>query len=162
MLLEEVAKLYSGRKYGKSYRAKCPVHHSKGLTLHIFDDPKDESVGVKCYAGCSQSDVLKSAGLTKGALYYRVKMTGAEKASYERARRISEAVARELNRKLWTGVNIERLASQSADALAELMAMGNTELLADYQKRLDTLHAIEWRNQARPRYSGNGRVYFAA
>ena len=49
------------------WRARCPAHGSKGLTLSLKDT--GESLLLHCFAGCAPADVLASVGLELGDLY---------------------------------------------------------------------------------------------
>ena len=67
MTLEEFAsrlkgaKLASGGNYRK-YRACCPAHDDKSPSFAVWE--KDGWLHVKCQAGCSESSVLASMGLS--------------------------------------------------------------------------------------------------
>lgn len=69
MTTESIANLFErSRKEGRHYRARCPVHKSKGLTLGIY--PKEERTILVCYAGCAEKDILAAVNLTwKHTLY---------------------------------------------------------------------------------------------
>lgn len=60
----EVARVFGVKRIGsgRKWRARCPAHKSRGLTLAIYDD--GDKVGVYCHAGCRQDDVLAAVGLT--------------------------------------------------------------------------------------------------
>jgi len=70
MTTEDVAKLFERpHREGKKYRARCPVHKSRGSTLAIYPD-KDKT-GIHCFAGCKTDDILAAVGLTFKDLYYQ-------------------------------------------------------------------------------------------
>lgn len=50
-----------------TWRARCPAHESKGLTLSLKD--VGESLLVHCHAGCSAAEVLAAVGLELADLY---------------------------------------------------------------------------------------------
>jgi len=69
MQAEELARLFERpRREGKAWRARCPVHKGKSLTLAIY--PDDDRVGLHCFAGCSKDDILAAVGLTWKDLLY--------------------------------------------------------------------------------------------
>jgi hypothetical protein len=49
------------------WRAKCPGHDSRSLTLSIAD--RDGRVLLHCFAGCATDAVLSTVGLTFSDLY---------------------------------------------------------------------------------------------
>lgn len=49
------------------WRARCPAHGSRGLTLAIKDS--GESLLLHCHAGCGAADVLAATGLELADLY---------------------------------------------------------------------------------------------
>ena len=68
MTIDQLARTLKARREGKNYRAKCPVHKSRGLSLGLY--PKKTYTQIVCYAGCSSDDVLSAIGLTVSDLYY--------------------------------------------------------------------------------------------
>jgi hypothetical protein len=50
------------------WRARCPAHESKGLTLSIGEADSGAAL-VHCFAGCGAADVLASVGLQLSDLY---------------------------------------------------------------------------------------------
>ena len=63
MTTDSLARLFDRpRRMGNAWRARCPVHNSKSLTLAIYAD--DDRSRVHCFAGCSTDDVLAAVGLT--------------------------------------------------------------------------------------------------
>ena len=61
MTASAFAGLLHARKYGKGWRARCPVHRSRPDTLGIVQG--DRWVIVKCFAGCRIEDLLPHWGL---------------------------------------------------------------------------------------------------
>jgi hypothetical protein len=51
-----------------TWRARCPAHNSKGLTLAI-SELDDGRVLAHCFAGCEISKVLAAVGLDIGTLF---------------------------------------------------------------------------------------------
>jgi hypothetical protein len=87
MTLREVANVFHGRREGKGYRAKCPVHKSRGLSLSI--QPHETCVGIHCFAGCAYQDILSAVGLTWKHLQYQDKvLSPEEKKAYARRKDI--------------------------------------------------------------------------
>jgi hypothetical protein len=62
MTIEELVRLTDARGRHPKWRAKCPVHKSRSLTLAIYDD--GDTIGLHCHGGCKKDDVLASWGLT--------------------------------------------------------------------------------------------------
>lgn len=92
MTAEELARKFEHyRRDGRGFRARCPVHKSKGLTLAIYADPERSS--VHCHAGCQSDDVLKAVGLTWKDTYYQP-LTKLDRKQQESARRQREASER--------------------------------------------------------------------
>jgi hypothetical protein len=69
MTAEQLSQLFDrSRREGKAWRARCPVHGGKSLTLAIYSS--DTRAFVHCFAGCSSDDILEAVGLTwKDTLY---------------------------------------------------------------------------------------------
>ena len=69
MTAEEMVKRFNAQGPSKGpWRAPCPVHKSRGLTLAIYDD--GDRTSVHCHAGCSSDDVLAAVGLTWKDCYF--------------------------------------------------------------------------------------------
>ena len=51
----------------KEYSARCPAHDDKTPSLSIYIN--GDWVNLKCYAGCSQDDILRTVGLNKNDLF---------------------------------------------------------------------------------------------
>ena len=62
MTIQQFVDLTNARGRHPKWRAKCPVHKSRGLTLAIYDD--GDSIGLHCHAGCKKDDILAAYGLT--------------------------------------------------------------------------------------------------
>lgn len=94
MTAREVAARFRGRGPARGpWRARCPVHKSRSLTLAIYAD-KDRA-SVHCHAGCTQDEVLASVGLTWKDMYYQPWVKPDPKAEAERRRKEAEQEARE-------------------------------------------------------------------
>jgi hypothetical protein len=62
MTPDELVRILDARGRYPRWRAKCPCHKSRALTLAVYVD--DDGLGVHCFAGCSNDDVLEAVGLT--------------------------------------------------------------------------------------------------
>lgn len=95
MTSEDLAKLLRGRRSGKGrWRAKCPVHRSRGLTLSIIADT--ERTHITCFAGCRSDDVLATLGLTwQATLYNDSTFSPEERRKWVRQKYIDELYERE-------------------------------------------------------------------
>lgn len=54
---EQLAFALDGKKAGKGYQARCPAHDDRSPSLSIAE--KNGRVLFRCWAGCSQDDVLR-------------------------------------------------------------------------------------------------------
>ena len=99
MTTESLAHLFDrSRREGNGWRARCPVHKSKGLTLGIY--PKDDRSILVCYAGCKLDDILATVGLTwKDTLYQQIDPKAWRED--QRKREIQEKRARDLRIGVW-------------------------------------------------------------
>lgn len=70
---EQVARLFNARGNRGRWRARCPCHKSRGLTLAIYEG--NDWVMLTCFAGCAYEDILASVGLTKRDLALRERVT---------------------------------------------------------------------------------------
>jgi hypothetical protein len=69
--IDRVLSRLSGLKLRNGYHvALCPAHDDHKQSLSVRERA-DESVGVKCFAGCATEEVLSAAGLTWRDLYPR-------------------------------------------------------------------------------------------
>lgn len=96
MQADDIARLLRARKCGKGrWRARCPVHRSKGLTLAIYAGV--ERTHITCHAGCSSDDVLATLGLTwKDTLYRDTRLSPDEKKEWAKRKYIADLYAREV------------------------------------------------------------------
>lgn len=62
MTVTELCRTLHARGRHPKWRARCPAHRSKGLTLAIYADK--DGIGLHCHAGCDRDDVLAALGLT--------------------------------------------------------------------------------------------------
>lgn len=62
MTIDALVRTLHARGRHPKWRAKCPAHKSRGLTLAIYADK--DGIGVHCHAGCRKDDVLAALGLT--------------------------------------------------------------------------------------------------
>jgi len=60
---EDLVRAFDAKGRGRKKRAKCPCHKSRGSTLIVSDD-REKGLGVYCFAGCSNDDVLAAVGLS--------------------------------------------------------------------------------------------------
>jgi hypothetical protein len=106
-----------GRKYGTRWMALCPVHECDGRlhkpSLGILE--RDGRVLVRCYAGCSQADVI--AALRAHGLWLKHERPG--RTPGERARLAREYVEAQ---------RIHAEASYFADAVARMAEWALEEL----------------------------------
>lgn len=63
-----LARLDRVRQYGKGWRCDCPVGHSSRGTLSVAVGD-DGRVLLKCFVGCSASEVLAALGMSIGDLF---------------------------------------------------------------------------------------------
>ena len=92
MNAEQVANLFDrSRREGKAWRARCPVHKGKSLTLAIYSDA--DRVGLNCFAGCAKDDILAAVGLTWKDLLYvpRERLTREAWIALQRTKEADEA-----------------------------------------------------------------------
>ena len=64
---ERIAEALKGRPSGKGWMARCPAHHDTTPSLSINETPEGK-VLVKCFAGCSQANVI--AALRRRGLWH--------------------------------------------------------------------------------------------
>lgn len=95
MTAGDIARLLRARRSGEGrWRARCPVHRSKGLTLAIYAGR--ERALITCHAGCSTEDVLATLRLTwKDTIYRPVAFD--PKAAREQERQRRDAAAKRFN-----------------------------------------------------------------
>lgn len=49
------------------YESVCPAHNDKYPSLSLYVN--GDWVNIKCFAGCSEDDILRTVGLKKADLY---------------------------------------------------------------------------------------------
>lgn len=86
MRAEDIVSMLHGRGHYPKWRAKCPVHRSRGLTLAI--KAGSERISITCHAGCHSDDVLAAVGLKWQDMLYNQE---ANPEAIKAARRIREA-----------------------------------------------------------------------
>ena len=145
MTTESIARLFErSRRYGKGWRARCPVHQSKGLTLGIYAG--DTATIVHCFAGCEPKDILASVGLSFKDTYYQQRDPKAMREA-ERQRRIEEAAAYRQRIREWIklfqieGYNTRDEDTQVAAATSIIMAVDGEKphlqrILKNHMERL--------------------------
>ena len=141
---DEIAQRFHARKQGRNYRAKCPVHRSKGLTLTLLTEGARTT--IYCHAGCDEASILAAVGLEKKHLFYAplVKLTREERIELRRKQREEEAAAYRKRIRRWidrfkvSGYGSEQYASDvmAATAGATALAGGATGGDADRWKRI--------------------------
>lgn len=95
MTITKLVRTLNAKGHHPKWRAKCPVHRSRGLTLAIYAD-KGGEIGVHCHAGCTKDDVLAGMGLTwKDLKPEREKVSPQAFREMQRKREADEASARE-------------------------------------------------------------------
>lgn len=68
MIDEILSKLDKVKKFGKSYRACCPVHNDKSPSMTITE--KDDRVLMHCFScGAKGIDVVQAIGLPASVLF---------------------------------------------------------------------------------------------
>jgi hypothetical protein len=144
---ESIAVALEGRRYGRSWRARCPAHADKNPSLNLRD-ADDGRVLVICRSGCRQRDVIRA--LRDLGLWPRHEpLTPAERRAWALARRRAEAEARDCL--AWYSTLCSDLESDKADAagdpdpwprfepaareLARLTVPTPGALLAEYRRR---------------------------
>lgn len=95
------------RREGRAWRARCPAHGGKSLTLAIYAG--DDRSTVHCFAGCSSDDVLAAVGLTWKQMFYEDKrLDRKEWLEQKRKREADEKRASEIRVGEWCIRFIER------------------------------------------------------
>lgn len=62
MTISELVRTLHAKGRHPKWRAKCPSHRSRALTLAIYANK--EGIGLHCHAGCPRDEVLAAMGLT--------------------------------------------------------------------------------------------------
>ena len=57
MTAEDIANVLGGRRAGASWMARCPAHNDREPSLSIRQ-AEDDTVLVRCHAGCEQARVI--------------------------------------------------------------------------------------------------------
>ncbi len=101
MRTEQLARMFDrSRREGKAWRARCPCHGGKSLTLAIY--AYEDRSRVHCYAGCEADDVLAAVGLTRKQLFYEDKrLERKEWLEQKRKRDAEESRASQLRIGTW-------------------------------------------------------------
>jgi hypothetical protein len=90
----EIASVFKARRFGRRYRAKCPIHKGRSLTLAIYSD--EDRVGIHCFAGCRQDDILSVMGLSwKDLRYDNRNLTAEDKKAWAKKKYIDALYAKE-------------------------------------------------------------------
>lgn len=78
-------------KDGLSWQALCPAHGDKKPSL-VVTETSEGKILLKCWTGCSTTEILNSIGLTLADLHEEQKkeFTPEEKAEYARKKRLAE------------------------------------------------------------------------
>ena len=79
--LDVVRQVGAGR-----WRARCPAHDSKNKDVLSIGEANDGTVLLKCFAGCTASDVVKAVGLELHDLFPKVEWQG-DRGHHVRPRR---------------------------------------------------------------------------
>ena len=58
------------------WRARCPAHDGKNRDVLSIGEANDGTVLVKCFHGCSASDIVRAVGLELHHLFPRVDWQG--------------------------------------------------------------------------------------
>ena len=92
MNTDAILKAFNAKGRHPKWRAACPCHKSRSLTLAIYQD--SDRVRVHCHAGCKNDDVLAAVGLTWKDLSPRPdRLSSEEYAAAKRKRREEERTA---------------------------------------------------------------------
>ena len=116
----EILRTFNAKGRSGKWRAKCPCHKSRSLSLAIYRDP--DRISFHCHAGCTQDDVLAAVGLTwRDVVPKRERLPPAEYKALQAKRRAEEkAIAQmRLDARYWTDQTRlwERIANRMHDAL---------------------------------------------
>jgi hypothetical protein len=79
--LDAVRQVGAGR-----WRARCPAHDGQNKDVLSIGEASDGTVLVKCFHGCTASDVVKAVGLELADLFPKVEWQG-ENGHHVRPRR---------------------------------------------------------------------------
>lgn len=139
MTLSELCRTLNAKGRHPKWRAKCPAHGSRALTLAIYADK--DGIGLHCHAGCEKDDVLTAMGLTWKDLkadkeWLSPEAFKAMKKKEREAEIAAETAKRELG--IWHR-KVNRWEEASASAFATMIAHGRTP---------EALHAADLWHQA--------------
>jgi len=148
----ELAQLLGARKVGADkYRAPCPVHGSRSLTLSIGEGENGVPV-IHCHAGCPPESVLAAVGLTFKNLYSSTSLTPEERSKIARERQqraTQQAQQRQRERKI---VRLEWLLRSLGFRLArEPEGEAGDRLAQVFHRTLDRIRELESAQTARER-----------
>ena len=77
------------RPCGSGWVAQCPAHQDRDASLYIGDgddDDDDDRILVKCFAGCTPSEVVAALGLTMSDLLAHTRITRVTRAPVQQSR----------------------------------------------------------------------------
>jgi hypothetical protein len=98
---DELVRILNAKGRYPKWRARCPVHKSRGLTLAIRAE--DDGTHVYCHAGCSDDDVLAAVGLSWKDLRTKKEWLPPEEfKALQRKKEADELVARERKKHIRT------------------------------------------------------------
>jgi hypothetical protein len=90
MTAADIARALGGRRSGRGWIARCPVHDDSRPSLSI-NEGDDGKVLVRCHAGCPQEAVisaLKERGLWSKPVFANPSSTGLSLAKYAKAKQL--------------------------------------------------------------------------
>ena len=105
MLADELVRIFQARGRYPRWRAKCPVHKSRGLTLSL--KAGKDRVSITCHAGCHSDEVLATKGLKWQDTQY-VEQQRLDPQAYKEAKRKQqreEYERRQTRIKMWYWIN---------------------------------------------------------
>jgi len=74
------------------YRARCPAHDGRNLTLSI-KEREDGKVNVTCFKGCTADEITAAVGLQTKDLYPDSNWTAQDRKRYARTKNIAKLEA---------------------------------------------------------------------
>lgn len=141
---EFAARVPGAKLYGRGWRAPCPSHRSRSLTLSISPS-RDGGALVNCHAGCEPGDVVAAIGLEMRDLF--AKSDARELARPPRRPATTEEIRAALidEEKLYRkerGVSDgERLVAADINAIRHAVAIRLGITLPPVQRRASDSHA---------------------
>lgn len=167
---------------GGWYKARCQAHDDKTASLS-FRERSNDSVQVKCFAGCDTKAVLQAVGLTTADLYLRKASSGKSQSdgkrivktySYtdEQGNELFQAVRynpkdfRQRHRRVdgeweWSLEGIRRVLYRLPELL-QAVASGERIFIVEGEKDVDNLRAIGLAATCNPMGGSNWRGEFNA